>query len=155
MQIVSLNRAYMHVHSPSKVALVIVETPDGKFNPITVEWFMRTSIDPPMIAISIGTTRFSHECLQQSPCFNLCIPSDDLKEEVMFCGSVSGKVIDKLQEIGAEWIPGKLQRLPILKNVAANFECEIVTQVKSGDHTIFVGEVKYAWIDENRKMLLL
>ncbi|HNX01845.1 MAG TPA: flavin reductase family protein [Candidatus Cloacimonadota bacterium] len=155
MEVVNLNKAYLHVHSPSKVAYAIVETPDGRYNPITIEWFMRTSIDPPMIAISIGLTRFSHECLQQSKYFNLCIPSDEMREEVMFCGTVSGKGVNKLEEIDAEWIPGKLHKLPVLKDAAANFECEIVTQVRSGDHTIFVGEVKYSWIDENRNMLLL
>jgi flavin reductase (DIM6/NTAB) family NADH-FMN oxidoreductase RutF len=44
-------------------------------------------------------------------------------------------------------MPGKLQKLPVLKDAAAVFECEVVTQVKSGDHTIFVGEVKYSWSD--------
>ncbi len=151
----TFSNTYQHVKSPSKVALAIMETPEGKYNLITLKWFMRTSIEPEMFAISIGLSRFSHECLQQAKYFNLCIPSEDMKDHTMFCGTVSGRVSNKLEEIGEEWFPGKLNKLPILKNGAANFECEIVTQVRSGDHTIFVGVVKHAWVDEDKKMLLL
>jgi flavin reductase (DIM6/NTAB) family NADH-FMN oxidoreductase RutF len=155
MEHTSLSRAFLHVHSPAKAALVVVETPDNRFNLMTIEWFMRTSIEPPMIAISIGINRFTHECLQHAKFFNLCIPSEEQKEETMFCGTVSGLGVDKLKEIGEEWFPGKLNKLPILKNAAANFECEIVSQVRSGDHNIFVGEVKHSWVDIEKKMLLL
>jgi flavin reductase (DIM6/NTAB) family NADH-FMN oxidoreductase RutF len=151
----TLSKAFLHIHQPAKVGLVITETQDGRFNLITIEWFMRTSIEPPMIAVSIGQTRFTYVCLQHSKYFNLCIPSEAQREETMFCGTVSGMGVDKLKEIGEEWFPGKLNKLPILKNAAANFECEIVTQVRSGDHTIFVGEVKHSWVDTEKKMLLL
>jgi flavin reductase (DIM6/NTAB) family NADH-FMN oxidoreductase RutF len=155
MEHTAFNSAYLHVKSPSKVALAIMETPDGRYNLITLEWFMRTSIEPPMLAISIGLTRYSHECLQQAKYFSLCIPSEEMREETMFCGTVSGREVNKLDEIGEEWFQGKLDKIPILKNAAANFECEIVTQVRSGDHTIFVGEVKHSWKEEDKKMLLL
>ncbi|MBC8416307.1 MAG: flavin reductase family protein, partial [Candidatus Cloacimonetes bacterium] len=39
------------------------------------------------------------------------------------------------------------------KDLVANFECEITTQVRSGDHTIYVGEIKHSWLNENKKIL--
>jgi flavin reductase (DIM6/NTAB) family NADH-FMN oxidoreductase RutF len=44
--------------------------------------------------------------------------------------------------------------MPVLEDAVAVFECEIVTQVRSGDHTIFVGEIKYCWADKEKKLLV-
>ena len=138
---------------PAKVAIAVVKCNQNKFNLITIEWFMRTSIKPPMFAISIGHSRFSFECLQKYRFFNLCFPSKELVEETLLYGTKSGRDINKLEVTGLDWFKGKLAQLPVLKESVANFECEITTQVKSGDHTIFVGEVKHCWLNEEKEVL--
>ncbi|MCF7858765.1 MAG: flavin reductase family protein [Candidatus Cloacimonetes bacterium] len=140
------------IKHPAKIALAIVKDKDDKYNMITLEWFMRTSIKPPMLAISIGHTRYSHECLQNFRFFNLCFPDIEMTEVAKLCGSKSGREIDKFAETGVKWFPGRLAKLPILKEAKANFECKIVTQVKSGDHTIFVGEVKHSWLNSSKEV---
>ncbi|MDI3503395.1 MAG: hypothetical protein PWP64_331 [Candidatus Cloacimonadota bacterium] len=151
MKLKTLPEAYAKVHIPSKVALAVTKKPDGKFNLITLEWFMRTSIAPPMFAISIGQTRYSHACLQENRYFNLVFPSLKNKELLTLSGSQSGREIDKFRVGEVEYIPGKLQKYPIITSAVACFECEVVTQVKSGDHTIFVGEVKYNWLNSEEE----
>jgi flavin reductase (DIM6/NTAB) family NADH-FMN oxidoreductase RutF len=148
----NLPEAYAMAHLPSKVCLAVTQKPDGNFNLITLEWFMRTSIQPPMFAISVGHSRYSHECLQDVRYFNLVFPSPSLKSLLSLSGSQSGRDIDKFTAGEVNWFPGKLHKLPILSDAIACFECEIVTQVKSGDHTIFVGEVKYSWKDEEKEL---
>lgn len=152
MQLHNLPEAYAKVHLPSKVALAVTQKPDGNYNLITLEWFMRTSIAPPMFAISIGHSRYSHDCLQDVRYFNLVFPSRAQKDLLSLAGSQSGRDIDKFSAGKVSSIPGKLHKLPILKDAAAVFECEVVTQVKSGDHTIFVGEVKYSWSNAEEKV---
>jgi flavin reductase (DIM6/NTAB) family NADH-FMN oxidoreductase RutF len=154
MHRVDFNKAVKHVKHPAKIALAIMQTPTEKYNMITLEWFMRTSIQPAMFAISIGHSRYSYECLQQTDSFNLCFPTSSMVETAKLAGSTSGREIDKFKVSGEEWFSGRFRGLPILKNAAANFECEIVTQVKSGDHTIYVGEVKQSWIDEDKEDVL-
>lgn len=144
--------AYAKVHLPSKVALAVSQKPDGNYNLITLEWFMRTSIAPPMFAISVGHSRYSHECMQDVRYFNLILPSASMKDLLALAGSHSGRVMDKFTAGEVKHFPGKLNKLPILSDAVACFECEIVTQVKSGDHTIFVGEVKYSWHDEDKQL---
>lgn len=148
----SLPEAYAKVHLPSKVALAVTQKPDGNFNLITIEWFMRTSIAPPMYAISIGHSRFSHECLLDSRYFNLIFPSLEMKPLLTLAGSNSGRDMDKFLAGGVQSFAGKLHKLPVLKDATACFECEVVSQVRSGDHTIFVGEVKYSWHNEEKNL---
>lgn len=140
------------VHHPSKVVVAICRDREGRANAITLEWFMRTSIRPLMFAISVAQTRYSYECLQNHRFFNLVFPSPELKAWTELCGTHSGRDLDKMQ--GIETLPGKLAALPIPKLAAAAFECSIVTQVKSGDHTIFVGQVEHAWMRPEAKILL-
>lgn len=153
MKSTNFKKAIRFTKHPAKVALAITKDIKGKVNLMTLEWFMRTSIKPPMLAISVGHTRYTHECLQNFRYFNLCIPSKEMVEEVKLCGTQSGKDIDKLEVTKLDWFKGRLCQLPILKGAVANFECEITTQIRSGDHTIFVGEVKHSWLNENRKIL--
>ena len=148
------SKAISAVKNPAKIVLAVVKDKNGKINLITLEWFMKTSIKPPMMAISIGHTRYSYKCLQDFRYFNLCFPSKEMSDAVMLCGTKSGRDVDKLEETGLDWFKGRLAQLPILKEAAANFECVVYTQVKSGDHTIFVGEVKYSWLDKEKEILL-
>jgi flavin reductase (DIM6/NTAB) family NADH-FMN oxidoreductase RutF len=146
------SEAYARIHLPAKVALAVTEKPLGGYNLITLEWFMRTSIQPPMFAISIGHSRFSLDCLETNRFFNLVLPGEELHELCKLSGSNSGREIDKFDEGKVESFPGKLHKLPVLKESVATFECEVVTQVKSGDHTIYVGQVRYAWLNKEKEL---
>ncbi|KQC07868.1 MAG: hypothetical protein APR54_05455 [Candidatus Cloacimonas sp. SDB] len=150
----TFEEAISAVKKPAKITFAVVKDAEGKFNTITLEWFMRTSIKPPMLAISVGHTRYSHQCLQNFRYFNLCFPSKEMKEAARISGSRSGRDLNKINALGEEFFPGKLAKLPVFRNAAANFECEIITQVRSGDHTIFVGQVKYSWLNKDKDILL-
>jgi flavin reductase (DIM6/NTAB) family NADH-FMN oxidoreductase RutF len=154
MQRTDINLAIQQVKQPQKVVVAFVQIEPGRFNPITLEWFMRTSIEPPMFAVSIGQTRFSYECLQEYRLFNLCFPSPEQAPFVRLSGTVSGRDSDKMDFIKDQWFKGRFAGLPILKGAAANFECEVISQVQSGDHTIYAGKVKYAWLGEARPFTL-
>lgn len=154
MKITELSTAYAKVHLPAKIALVATQKPDNGYNLITVEWFMRTSIQPPMFAISIGHNRFTHECLEEHRFFNLIFPSVEMKQVCAFSGSNSGKDVDKFAETDTKYIPGKLNKLPIPTEALAAFECEVTSQIRSGDHTIYIGEVKYSWVNAAKEPLI-
>jgi len=152
IQQAEFSTAYSKVHLPAKVALIVTEKPMGGYNLITMEWFMRTSIQPPMFAISVGNSRFSKECLEVNRFFNIVFPSDELHPLCNLAGSNSGREMDKFAEGKVEYLPGKLHKLPVLKQGVVTFECEVVTQVKSGDHTIYVGQVAYSWINDDKQL---
>lgn len=147
--------AHKATKQPQRVVVAVVQKPDGGYNMITLEWFMRTSITPPMFAISVGHARFSYECLQQNRVFNLVLPSTDQAELARICGSRSGRDADKFALSGVRTFKGRLAGLPVIQGAAAAHECEIVTQVRSGDHTIYVGEVKHTWRTEGTNPLTL
>jgi flavin reductase (DIM6/NTAB) family NADH-FMN oxidoreductase RutF len=102
-----------------------------------------------MFAISIGHTRYSYELLSDNRKFVLAIPSTKMAEQALKCGTISGRDCDKIAEFNIKTQKGKLSDIPLLSDAMANFECQTVTQVRTGDHTIFVGEVKCSWVTED------
>ncbi len=150
---VDFDTAKRFIKHPAKIA-VISSMCDNKINLITVEWFMRTSLKPPMFAVSIGKTRYSYQCMEKYRYFNICLPSKEMREFAVISGNTSGKDTNKLEKTDENYFSGKYKKLPIFKNAVANFECETVSQITSGDHIIFIGKVKYCWLNSEKELLL-
>ena len=144
--------AVKRMSRPSRLVLAVSKPKDRPANIITLGWFMRTSIKPQMFAISVGLTRYSHEILSENRNFVLAVPSINMAEQTMQCGVQSGRDVDKIKEFNIKTNMGKLTSIPILTDAVANFECKTITQVRSGDHTIFVGEVKYSWQNDDKNL---
>lgn len=138
---------------PEPIILVTSVDKKGRANVIVLAWYMQTSFQPRLFAISIGKTRYSHKLILESKEFVLAFPSQKMKEQVLFCGTHSGKSTDKFKETGLIAVPSKKVKAPLIDGCLANFECKVVNSVDSGDHTIFVGEVLAAYVsgDESLK----
>ena len=79
----------------------------------------------------------------------------DIIKETLFCGRRTGRKHDKFAETGLTPMPAKMIRPPIIKECVAHLECKLHQQITMGDHTLFVGEVLTAYVNEgvflNRK----
>jgi flavin reductase (DIM6/NTAB) family NADH-FMN oxidoreductase RutF len=139
--------AYRLLH-PMHTVLVSCVDKAGKPNIITLAWAMPTSINPPLVAISIAPTRHSHTLIEETKEFVVNIPTMDILKETLFCGRVSGRRHDKFKEAALTPLPAKKVKPPAIKECIAHLECKLHSQFKTGDHTIFVGEVVEAYVDK-------
>jgi len=133
---------------PTVAALATCVDEEGEANIIALGWAMKTSHDPPMVAISVKPSRYSHDLIARSGEFVLAIPTMEMVEELHYCGRNSGRDVDKFEETGLTPLPAEKVRPPLIEECAANLECRMVSQLTTGDHTIFVGEVVAAHVDE-------
>lgn len=113
----------------------------GKPNIIPVAWTMPTSLDPPMVAISIALTRYSHKLITETHEFVVNIPTKELVKHIDYLGSVSGKDVDKFKESDLTPLPAKKVKPPLIGECVAHIECELASKLDTGDHMIFVGKV--------------
>lgn len=134
--------------------VVLVTSIGDRPNIISLGWSMNTSFTPPMMAISVGHTRYSHRLISQTGEFALAYPSEDMGKSVLYCGTHSGRDVDKFKETSLRSRPAKLIKPPLIEDAVANFECKVVSQMETGDHTIFVGKVLTAWISLKKKRRL-
>ena len=127
---------------------------NDRSNIIALGWKMRTSFEPPMVAISVGKTRYSHELLKEAGEFVLAFPGEDLAKQVLFCGTNSGRNVDKFSETGLTHAKAKSVKPSLIGECVVNLECKVAGSIETGDHTIFVGEVLNSWVSEKKKLLI-
>ena len=137
---------------PEQVAIAIAKDPQGKHNPITLGWIMLTSHEPPMMAISIGRTRYSLEAVRHAREFVVSFPSSAMASETSLFGTKSGRDLDKLAAAGVKTQPASVIDSVLLADAVANFECKLVSELETGDHVLFVGQVVAAHANEDRSV---
>jgi len=127
--------------SPYPYVLAVTIDKNKRPNIIGLGWWTFTSIEPRLVAISIGKQRYSHECIEYCKEFVLCFPSKDQADGAWFCGTNSGKDVDKFKESGLKKIPSKIVKPPSIVGSTVAYGCKVVNKIDTGDHTLFIGEV--------------
>ena len=127
--------------SPFPYTLAVTLDERERPNIMGLSWWMFTSFDPLMIAISIGHDKHSHKCADHHKEFVLCFPSEGQEKDAWFCGTKSGREIDKFKETSFKPIPSKTIKTPTIESVTVAYECKIKNQVTTGDHTVFIAVV--------------
>lgn len=133
---------------PEQVVIGIAKDAAGKYNPITLGWTMITSGSPPMMAVSIGLTRYSLEAFRHAGEFVVAMPSADQEAEAMLFGTRSGRDCDKFAQAGTKLQPAAAIDCVLMAEAVANFECKLVGEMTTGDHVLFVGEVVRSHVHE-------
>jgi len=144
---VDLRFAYRLLH-PRHTVLVTCADKTGKENVITLAWTMPTSIKPPLLVISVRPERYSHRFIEESGEFVVNVPTMEIVEQTLYCGRVSGRECDKFETAPLTPSPARMVRSPIIKECVAHLECKVVQIITTGDHTLFVGEILTAYVNE-------
>ena len=113
---------------PEHIVMVTTVSAEGKPNIITLGWAMPTSGQPPMMAISVGLTRYSLEAIRKAGEFVLSFPSDAMAEDTLFFGTKSGRDTDKLAERKTATRPATRIDCVLLSEAVANFRSGPQTQ---------------------------
>jgi flavin reductase (DIM6/NTAB) family NADH-FMN oxidoreductase RutF len=127
--------------SPYSYVLAVTIAPDGLPNIIGLCWWTYVSWSPPMLIISVGRPRYSHDCIEHLGEFTLNFPSEEMAKGAWLCGKKSGRDTDKFKEAGFTPIPSKNIKPPLIAGSTVAFECRVVNKVEAGDHTIFVADI--------------
>ncbi len=155
MKQVSFKEAMQYWSKPERIVLVTSCDEEGNPFVMTAGWKMRASFKPPMLAIAVGKNRTTHQNISATGEFVVAVPGADLAKEALDCGMPSSNDQDRFELCGFSKKPGSFVKAPLIEKCIASFECKLSGQVESGDHTVFVGEVKAAWLNENPKKPLL
>lgn len=116
-------------------------------NVLTVSWIANVCSDPPTVAVGIRPTRYSHTLLKQSNDFVLNIPSVNMIEAVVRCGSVSGREHDKFAECSLTATPSSAVRSPAIQECPIHIECKVRNVIPLGSHDLFLGGVVSVSVD--------
>jgi len=136
---------------PEPVVLVISCDSDGKANVMPAGWSMIAAGNPPMLAVAIDQSNYTHQLIKETGEFVLAFPSGHMQKVIEYTGSRSGRDTDKFVECRLETLSSKHVKPPLLKEAVSCFECKLRGKLETGDHTIFAGEVLASYISEKYK----
>jgi len=96
MKEVSFEEAWKRKY-PEQVSWAVSVDSEGKADIISLGWCMPTSFEPPMIAISVGKTRYSHQLISESQEFVVAFPilllfSKEDSTQALFCSPCCKKM---------------------------------------------------------------
>ena len=131
----------------SGVTVVTLRDKTGKPHGITVSAFSSVSLDPPLILVCIDNNAGSHRAFHESKRFVVNILSEEQSEHSnQFASHIADKFLNIHHHEGLEGIP-------VLKNALVNLECRLVQDFVAGDHTVFIGEIERAHINEGNPLV--
>jgi flavin reductase (DIM6/NTAB) family NADH-FMN oxidoreductase RutF len=114
---------------------------ENKSNIITLAWTSPVSAEPPMVAVAVAPSRFSHGLIAESGEFVVNVPASGLLNAVWYCGTVSGRELDKFGGAGLSEAPASSVQTPLVAECFAHLECRVSASHSVGDHTLFAGEI--------------
>lgn len=133
---------------PTPVALVTTVDAAGKANIITLAWVGVVCSNPFTISVAIRPSRYSHALLGAVPELVVNVPSREIVEQTDYCGTVSGRAVDKFAATGLTALPANKVKPPLIKECPVNMECRVVDRLGLGTHDVFMSEVVEVHLDE-------
>lgn len=88
--------------SPNPVSLICTKKEDGNTNIATVSWYTYLSYNPSMVGFCVSKQSYTGEMVRKFEKAILTIPGSELKDNVMQCGSSTGRNINKVEEFDIE-----------------------------------------------------
>jgi flavin reductase (DIM6/NTAB) family NADH-FMN oxidoreductase RutF len=122
---------------------------DGKPNFMAVGGGGVADAEPPMIAVPIRHQQYTLKGILQNLTFSINTPSVDQVREADYCGIISGRKTDKVQDCHFKIFYGDLQTAPLIEQCPLNLECKVLHVLNLGTHAFVIGEVKGTYINED------
>jgi flavin reductase (DIM6/NTAB) family NADH-FMN oxidoreductase RutF len=133
-------------HFASGVTVVTTVSDDEPFG-MTVSAFSSVSLRPPLVLICIDKGVGSHEAIAKAGKFAVNM-LHGTQEEIS--RKFATRAPDKFSGVATS--PGALG-LPLLDGALATVECSLHATYEGGDHTIFLGQVEHASVQEGTPLL--
>lgn len=112
--------------------VLITGKAEGRVNSMTISWGM-VGIEwaKPVFVTFIRENRFTRSLLEKNGEFTVSIPIDDSAKKILgFCGSKSGRDVDKAKELGLTYVESEMVSTPGIKELPLTLECKVIYKQK-------------------------
>ncbi len=121
-------------------------------NAFTASWVMQVSSEPPMVAVAVHNKHQSSRLIKQYQAFavNLIGEGQEAVAKTYYGPAESG--YEKLAASTVNDSPGT--KTPLIPGAIGYLDCLLVDSVAAGNHTVFIGKVKAAALDDSVTKLM-
>ena len=124
---------------------VVTVIHDGEEHGMTANWITQTSFDPPMLAVAIENTSRTIGLIRDAHHFAVSLLTTGQRELAGKLGRTSEQAPQKLKGIKTK--PAPVAQTPVLTEGVGWLECRAVASLPAGDHTLVLGEILEAGVE--------
>lgn len=136
---------------PTGVTVVTSRLGD-ELHGMTCNAFLSVSIAPPTVLVSLARDARTTRLIEKSRVFAVNLLSDaQVALSDRFAGRDKDKEANRFE--GFDWAPAATGA-PVFRDVLAYLDCRVRSAFDGGDHTLYVGEVAAAALEDARRPLL-
>lgn len=121
------------------------EHKSSQINVCTVSYLGVVNENPPLIGLSIRPTRYTARLIGKTAEFTVNLPTPELLAAIDYCGTYSGRKIDKASQLQLDVFPSRIISVPGLAKSPIIFECRLQKIIrfapKKSSHYFYIGEV--------------
>lgn len=123
-----VNNMELGMESLHKSGAFLTVKSEDKVNIMTISWGnIGFEWGKPIFTILVRKSRYTHDFLEKSKEFTVSIPTNTLyKEALSFCGTNSGRDVDKIKQCNLKLLEGTSVSAPVVKNCEVCYECKVV-----------------------------
>lgn len=114
---------------------------DGRPNVMTIGWGLYGWFyhGNPVAVVAVRPACFTHGLLAEVPEFVLSIPTAELADQVLFCGTESGRDRDKFSEMSLTAVALPEVKAPAIRECPVNLACRVY-HVENPPHGVLTPE---------------
>lgn len=117
-------------------------------NITTIAWTGIICSEPMLVYVSIRQARYSHEIISKTNEFVINLPNEKQVVVADFCGTKSGREIDKFRRCNFTKALSNKVSAPYIKECPISLECKVREVKRLGSHDMFIAEVVSVNADE-------
>ncbi|MBC7188980.1 flavin reductase family protein [Candidatus Aerophobetes bacterium] len=111
----------------NEIGLLLVSGTEDKPNVMTIGWAVAGIIwEQPVLCVLVRPSRYTYGLIEKTGQFTINVPPVEMKDTVLFCGTVSGKNHDKFREKNLTPVAGKKVKCPVIKECLISYECRVI-----------------------------
>jgi len=127
MRNVDFMAAYESVMKQIKEGAFLTVKAGEALNTMTIGWAtLGFAWKKPMMMVMVRNSRHTFSLIEKAADFTVSVPAADMKKEIAFCGTKSGRDVDKFKECKLKTAPSRQVVSPIIQVPGIHFECRIV-----------------------------
>jgi len=131
-------------HFPYGLYVVTVAT-GGEEHGMTANWVTQAAFEPPMIVIAVENTSKTIGMIRDAHYFGVSLLAAGQRDLAGKLGRSSDQTPHKLKGIRTK--PAPVSKTPVLADALGWVECRAIASLPAGDHTVVLGEVVEAGVE--------
>jgi flavin reductase (DIM6/NTAB) family NADH-FMN oxidoreductase RutF len=124
--VVCMNVAEDSINKIKEGAFLTVKS-GNRLNTMIIGWATFGIVwKKPIMMVTVRLSRHTFGIIEAAKDFTVTGPSGGMDKEVAYCGSKSGRDVDKFRECNLETTDGRQVASPIIRTPGRHYECSIV-----------------------------